>query len=94
MINECWNIQRQRMKVVPFETVPERGYSPQENDLKWAISQLPEKFRLPILLKYMEGYSEKECAAALGIPVAAFKSRLFRARRQLSELLKEEVELR
>jgi len=48
---------------------------------------------IPILLKYMEGYSEKETAAALEITVPTLKARLFKARRQLERELKEEVEL-
>lgn len=93
VINECRNIQRRRMREIPMDEIPESGYIPKDNDLHWAISQLDEKFRLPILMKYMEGYSEKETAAALGITVATLKSRLFRARRQLEALMKEEVEL-
>ena len=61
-------------------------------ELRRAIDGLPERLRLPLLLKYMEGYSEKEAAAALGITLPALKGRLLRARRQLAKELKEEVE--
>ncbi len=92
-INECRNIQRQRMRMFPVADFPDQGYMPPDTDLANAITNLPEQLRLPILLKYMEGYSEKETAAALEITVPTLKARLFKARRQLERELKEEVEL-
>ena len=93
LINECRNIQRQRMRMFPVADFPDQGYMPPDTDLANAITNLPEQLRLPILLKYMEGYSEKETAAALEITVPTLKARLFKARRQLERELKEEVEL-
>lgn len=93
VINECRNIQRQRQRVQPFDTLPERVETPPETGLREAIEALPEALRLPLLLKYMEGYSEREAADALNISIPAMKSRLFRARRQLQKTLKEEVGL-
>ena len=81
------------MRETAVAEAPERGYMPPDMELRWAIERLPEKMRTPILLRYMEGYSEKEAASALRIPLSALKSRLFRARRQLEKFLKEEVEL-
>jgi len=93
VINECRNIQRQRMRNLPVSDFPDIGYQPPDMELAHAITNLPEKLRLPILLKYMEGYSEKETAAALEITVPALKARLYKARRQLERELKEEVEI-
>lgn len=93
VINECRNLQRQRLRQQPVEAVPERAAEPPNDDLRRAVGALPEELRLPLLMKYMEGYREKEIAAALGIGVPAVKSRLFRARRRLKELLAEEAEL-
>ena len=47
--------------------------------------------RLTLLLKYMQDLSEKEAAAALGIPVTTFKNRLHRARKALRKTLDREV---
>ena len=93
VINECRNIQRQRMKVMTTAELPERGLPPKDRELAQAVAKLPEALRLPLLMKYMEGYSEREISAALGIGVPAVKSRLYRARRRLERALKEEVEL-
>ncbi len=92
VINECRNIQRHRMRIVPRPDLP--GNKPDEShvELFAAISALPEKYRLPLLLRYMEGYSEKETAETLHISVSALKSRLFRARNSLKDIIIEESE--
>ena len=93
VINECRNIQRQRMRQTPVESVPERAEDAPSDDLKLAVAALSEELRLPLLMKYMEGYREREIAEALEISVPSVKNRLFRARRKLKELLTEEAEL-
>lgn len=93
LINECRNIQRSRRRVTPVAQVPERPAPESPPDLRTAMDALPDSLRLPILLKYMQGMSEQEAARALGIPVTALKGRLYRARRMLEKILKEEVEL-
>ena len=77
-----------------IEEDPEEEKEPEkaDNDLFQAISGLPEKYRLPLLLRYMEGYSEKETAETMKISVAALKSRVFRARNQLKDMISEESE--
>lgn len=93
VINECRNIQRHRMRVLPVAQLPDRASEPEDTGLAEAVAALPEALRLPLLLKYMEGYSERETADALGISVPTLKGRLYRARRRLARELKEEVEL-
>ena len=68
-------------------------HQPADADLRRAIDALEEGLRLPLLMKYMEGYTEREIAQAMDLSVPAVKSRLYRARRRLERLLKEEVEL-
>jgi RNA polymerase sigma-70 factor (ECF subfamily) len=51
------------------------------------LSQLPEDDRAGIILKYWYEYSYAEIAAVLETTESAVKSRLFRARRTLAELL-------
>ena len=53
-----------------------------------AISKLPEKLRLPLLLKDIEGLSYQEIAEAVDCEIGTVKSRIFRAREGLRELLK------
>lgn len=93
VINECRNIQRHRMRVSPQElpAIPAPEAPPDYQALYDAIAALPERYRLPIMLKYLNGLSEKEAARALNIPVPAFKSRLHRARQALRAQLDREV---
>ncbi len=56
--------------------------------LEKALEQLPEKFRLVLLLAAIEGYTLEEVAEMLGIPMGTVKSRLFFARKQLAEKLR------
>lgn len=91
LINECRNIQRHHMRVSPMAEVPESEAPspPEETALGEAISLLTETLRTPLLLFYMENYTEKETAQALGITVTAVKNRLYRARRALERRLTE-----
>ncbi len=92
VINECYTLLRQRRRVLPLEEVealpaPETA----EHGLADALRALPESLRTPLLLKYMEGMTEKEVATAMHLSVAAVKNRLFRARKALGKRLNEEV---
>jgi len=54
-----------------------------------AIEELPDDFRIPIVLSDIEGLAYQEIADLLGIPVGTVKSRLFRARKRLQVRLYE-----
>jgi len=56
--------------------------------LERAMEELPEKFRLVLLLAAIEGYTLEEVSGMLGIPMGTVKSRLFFARKQLAEKLR------
>ena len=92
LINECRNIQRHRMRVFPAGMPPAvQEMPPDYQELYDAVFRLPDKLRLPLLLKYAQNCSEKEGAEALGIPVTTFKNRLHRARMELRKTLDREV---
>jgi RNA polymerase sigma-70 factor, ECF subfamily len=52
-----------------------------------AISKLPEKLRIPLLLKDIEGLSYQEIAETVECEVGTVKSRIFRAREGLRNIL-------
>lgn len=52
-----------------------------------AVRKLPDKYRLPILLFYMEELSQAEIAAMLRISESAVKTRIHRAKKILREKL-------
>ncbi len=53
--------------------------------LERALAELPAEAREVLLLRDVEGLSGEEAAAALGVGIAAMKSRLHRARLELKE---------
>ena len=52
-----------------------------------AIAKLPEKLKVPLVLRDIDGLSYKEIADQLGTEVGTIKSRIFRAREHLKFLL-------
>ena len=69
--------------------VPETALVNQElgDTLNAAIAQLSEKLRVIIILKEVEGFTYEEIAEVLACSRGTVKSRLFRARERLKELL-------
>jgi RNA polymerase sigma-70 factor, ECF subfamily len=58
-----------------------------EGDVKAAVESLPEQFRLAVLLADVEGFSYKEIAEILDIPIGTVMSRLHRGRKALQRAL-------
>ncbi|MDF1610748.1 RNA polymerase sigma factor [Stygiobacter electus] len=57
------------------------------NLVRSAIEKLPEKLRVPLVMRDIDGYSYKEIADELGTEVGTIKSRIFRARETLKIIL-------
>src|SRR5438309_11139327 len=60
-----------------------------ESEIKEALESLPEQFRIAVLLGDVEGFSYKEIAEILDIPIGTVMSRLHRGRRALQKRLYE-----
>ena len=52
-----------------------------------AISKLPVKLRMPLILKDIEGFSYQEISETLKCEMGTVKSRIFRGREKLKEIL-------
>src|SRR5215204_1809084 len=100
VVNACLDEKRRRRRLLPWgETVDIRKSSerkPQEKQyarretakaVQQAISELKPKFRLPILLKYIEGLSYEEIASVMGCSKGTVASRLNRGHSQLAKRL-------
>lgn len=57
--------------------------------LSAAIDALPEKFRVPVVMHDIEGYTHAEIAAITGVPEGTCKTRLMHGRAKLREALAE-----
>ena len=60
-----------------------------EHEVKQAVEDLPDYYRLPVLLADVEGFSYSEIAEILEIPIGTVMSRLHRGRKQLHKRLYE-----
>jgi RNA polymerase sigma-70 factor (ECF subfamily) len=58
-----------------------------EADVKNAVESLPEQFRMAVLLADVEGFSYKEIAEILDVPIGTVMSRLHRGRKALEKAL-------
>ena len=63
--------------------------SEQSAELQALINQLDPDYRTPLVLLYWEDQSYEEIAATMGLTVSAVKSRLFRARQKVAELIQK-----
>ena len=58
-----------------------------DSDIKRALAEIPEEFRMAVYLADVEGFSYKEIAEIVGVPSGTVMSRLHRGRKQLREKL-------
>lgn len=95
LMNECYQSLRSRREQVSYEEYMEQEESksapaPEYSQLYEAVQSLPETYRLPFILHYVEGYSVRETGKILNATESAVKVRLHRARNLMREKLKGE----
>ena len=88
-INECRTIYRKR-KLSEMELPQDMGLGPQfqaELEMQDDLDRLDEKYREMIMLRYLQGYSQKEIALIFKLPVGTVKSRLHRGLLMLRKII-------
>lgn len=85
---------KQKKQVTYMDQMPETPFYEEEYAAKeWAqmLEPLDNKYRLVILLYYMEGFNIREISDILDMKESTVKSRLQRGRKQVAELYEYKV---
>lgn len=95
LVNQCRDMQRRQIRgrrlVEDYGRQLARGRPPElGDDLMDAVRGLPESLRLPLVLYYFDGYSQKEVAHILGATGEQVKARVRQARVKLRGLLEDD----
>ena len=61
-------------------------------NLREALEKLHPRYRIPVVLKDMEGFSQEEIARIIRTPVGTVKARISRGREQLKKQLEKALE--
>lgn len=88
LINESYQILRRKKRVIVMEQLPESPAPSQGLTLKLLMETLPDKLRLPFVMKHAEGMKTEDIAYTLGTTPSAVSSRIHRAK----TLLRKELE--
>ena len=88
-------LRRRKRRPDPVEETPEAvarhdGFDDrlaESSLLDNALKQLPDEFRLPVVLRDVGGFDYAEIAETLDIPAGTVRSRIARGRRQLASIL-------
>ena len=97
LLNECRKILRDRRKVQPsgYIELGDTPCSPEgqaENlDFIAGLKSIDQEYRELIILKYCSGYSQKEIAEILNMPLGTVKTKIFRGLKMLRKILIREA---
>ena len=86
LVNQCRDLQRRQIRGRRAREEVGRQLPPgpaPNAELFEALRGLPDRLRLPVLLYYFDGYSQKEVARILGATPEQVKSRVRQARERL-----------
>nr|WP_276538551.1 sigma-70 family RNA polymerase sigma factor [Dehalobacterium formicoaceticum] len=99
--NVCYNALKKKPKesttldqVMEFisddKSQPEITFEKKEvqETVQKAIAELPENFRVPVVLKYLEDLSYQQISEVMELPVSTIETRLYRGRIMLQKKLK------
>lgn len=90
--NQCRDMLRFRLRhpQIDLDALCETAAEPADSGILEALMRLPEKYKLVLLLYYVEEYRIEEIAAMINRSTSAVKMRLQKGRRLLEELYRKE----
>lgn len=90
--NKCKDMLRfkARHAIVDMESINQFTKDSSDNGILEALMTLPEKFRIVLILYYVEQYKTEEIAEMIGKSASAVKMRLQKGRRLLKEIYQKE----
>jgi len=90
--NHCRDVLRvrKRHQTVDWYEMPDIAVESSDSGILDALMVVPEKFRLVLILHYVEGYSVAEIAKIIGKTASAVKMRLQKGRKLLEEIYRKE----
>ena len=89
LINKCKDTLQRKKLVTYTDQMPEMPFYEEDyTTTEWtqALEPLDSKYRLVVLLYYMEGFSVREISDILDMKESTVKSRLHRGRKQITEM--------
>jgi RNA polymerase sigma factor (sigma-70 family) len=98
VVTRAYNVRRSTRRMELVDEVPETAAPgadrvveerQQRHDLAEAIAALPFDRRAPLVLHQFEGLSYDEIAVVLEVSTATVRMRLFRARRELADRMRD-----
>lgn len=77
--------------IAGYAASPETAYLKQEETdrIGKIIADLPDMYKIPVVLYHQEGLSYQEISDKIGEPISKVKNRIFRGRKMLKSLLAE-----
>ncbi len=89
LIHACYALLRKKKRELPMEGIEAVAPPASDRDVMEALLALEERFRLPLVLHHIEGYTTKETSRILRAPEGTVKARLVRGRNLLKTMLTE-----
>ena len=89
LINRCNDMIRKGKRECSYETIPEQGdteMSTARYEFEELMNRLDEKYRIILILYYVEGFKVREIAQILDMEENTVKTRLSRGRKEVKKV--------
>lgn len=97
LINKCNDLLRERQEFLAGEELPDIAAPDWEfENVEWreTLNAIDEKYRLVLMLYYVEGFSSADISQILDMPESTVRTRLSRGRKMIAGMFQEKGERR